>query len=104
MERTVKHALCIPNMIVGADASKIVEYAIVAEDTKGGCNPNECEDFIDPWISVAGIATRTERINLGTWITPLTRPQPWQVARDIATLDRRLELGTTWVYTGHTRD
>lgn len=43
--------------------------------------------FPDPWITLAEIATRTEEIRLGTWITPIPRRQPWQFARDLATLD-----------------
>ncbi len=43
--------------------------------------------FLDPWIMLSAIATRTKRIKLGTWITPLPRRLPWQLARDLATLD-----------------
>ncbi len=42
----------------------------------------------DPWMTLAGISTQTHRISLGTWITPVGRRQPWQVARDLATLDQ----------------
>jgi alkanesulfonate monooxygenase SsuD/methylene tetrahydromethanopterin reductase-like flavin-dependent oxidoreductase (luciferase family) len=42
----------------------------------------------DPLVTLAGIATRTSKIRLGTWITPIARRQPWQLARDLATLDR----------------
>lgn len=45
-------------------------------------------DFPDPWIVLAAIASRTGRIKLGTWVTPIPRRQPWQVARDLATLDQ----------------
>ncbi len=49
-------------------------------------------------ITLAGIATRTEQITLGTWITPVPRRQPWQLARNLATLDQlsdgRVLLGT----------
>lgn len=41
----------------------------------------------DPWIALAAIAMRTERIRLGTMVTPLARRRPWKVARETATLD-----------------
>ena len=108
-----RHALILPNPLVGADAARMVEYAVAAEesgwdgvflwdvlinppppDAAGRAgdpepwNPDHYEDLIDPVITLAGIATRTERITLGTWIIPIARRQPWQVARDFATLDR----------------
>lgn len=108
-----KYGLILPNPVVGADAAKMVDYAVAAEESgwdgvflwdvlvnppppdalgKAGdpepWNPDHFEDLIDPVITLAGIATRTERIKLGTWIIPIARRQPWQVARDFATLDR----------------
>jgi alkanesulfonate monooxygenase SsuD/methylene tetrahydromethanopterin reductase-like flavin-dependent oxidoreductase (luciferase family) len=51
----------------------------------------------DPWISLAAIATATERVRIGTMVTPLSRRRPWQVARQAATLDHlsngRVTLG-----------
>jgi len=51
----------------------------------------------DPWISLAAIATATERVRLGPMVTPLARRRPVKVARETATLDRlsrgRLTLG-----------
>jgi len=54
-------------------------------------------DVADPWITLAAIATATERVRLGPMITPLARRRPVKVARETATLDRlsdgRLTLG-----------
>jgi alkanesulfonate monooxygenase SsuD/methylene tetrahydromethanopterin reductase-like flavin-dependent oxidoreductase (luciferase family) len=54
-------------------------------------------DVADPWITLAVIATSTERIRLGPMVTPLARRRPAKVARETATLDRlsggRLTLG-----------
>jgi alkanesulfonate monooxygenase SsuD/methylene tetrahydromethanopterin reductase-like flavin-dependent oxidoreductase (luciferase family) len=54
-------------------------------------------DVADPWITLAAIATVTERIRLGPLVTPLARRRPVKVARETATLDRlsdgRLTLG-----------
>ncbi|MFI6318036.1 LLM class flavin-dependent oxidoreductase [Nonomuraea sp. NPDC050556] len=51
----------------------------------------------DPWITLAAVAAATERVRLGTMVTPLARRRPAKVARESATLDRlsdgRLILG-----------
>jgi alkanesulfonate monooxygenase SsuD/methylene tetrahydromethanopterin reductase-like flavin-dependent oxidoreductase (luciferase family) len=41
----------------------------------------------DPWVVLAAMAMRTERIKLGTVITPLSRRRPWKLARETTTLD-----------------
>src|SRR5436190_14716223 len=48
-------------------------------------------DVADPWITLAAIATATERIRLGPMVTPLARRRPAKVARETATLDRLSE-------------
>lgn len=108
-----QHGLVLPNQAVGDDAAQMVEYAVAAEesgwdgvfmwdvlifpsasDALGAAGdpahfrPERYEPQIDPIITLAGIATRTERVTLGTWIVPAARRQPWQLARDLATLDR----------------
>ena len=54
-------------------------------------------DVADPWITLAAVATATQRIRLGPLVTPLARRRPVKVARETATLDRlsggRLTLG-----------
>lgn len=42
---------------------------------------------IDAWVSLAAAAMRTERIRLGTLLTPLSRMRPWKLASETATLD-----------------
>jgi alkanesulfonate monooxygenase SsuD/methylene tetrahydromethanopterin reductase-like flavin-dependent oxidoreductase (luciferase family) len=44
--------------------------------------------FIDPWIMLAGLASRTKNVKLGTWVAAVPRRQPWQLARDLASLDQ----------------
>jgi alkanesulfonate monooxygenase SsuD/methylene tetrahydromethanopterin reductase-like flavin-dependent oxidoreductase (luciferase family) len=44
------------------------------------------------WIVLAAIATATERLRLGTMLTPLSRRRPWTVANEAATLDH-LSIG-----------
>jgi alkanesulfonate monooxygenase SsuD/methylene tetrahydromethanopterin reductase-like flavin-dependent oxidoreductase (luciferase family) len=54
-------------------------------------------EIVDPWVTLGAIAARTERIRLGTCVTPLARRRPEKVARETVTLDRlsggRLVLG-----------
>jgi hypothetical protein len=42
---------------------------------------------VDAWISLAAAAMLTERIRLGTMITPVSRMRPWKLASETATLD-----------------
>jgi alkanesulfonate monooxygenase SsuD/methylene tetrahydromethanopterin reductase-like flavin-dependent oxidoreductase (luciferase family) len=42
----------------------------------------------DPWISLAAIATATERLRIGPMVTPVARRRPAKLARETATLDR----------------
>ncbi len=51
----------------------------------------------DPWVALAAVAERTERILLGPMVTPVARRRPWKLARETVTLDHlsrgRLVLG-----------
>jgi alkanesulfonate monooxygenase SsuD/methylene tetrahydromethanopterin reductase-like flavin-dependent oxidoreductase (luciferase family) len=42
---------------------------------------------IDAWVCLAAAAMVTERIRLGTMLTPLSRMRPWKLASETATLD-----------------
>jgi alkanesulfonate monooxygenase SsuD/methylene tetrahydromethanopterin reductase-like flavin-dependent oxidoreductase (luciferase family) len=44
-------------------------------------------DVHDPWVLLGAMAARTERILLGTLVTPLARRRPWVVAKHLTTLD-----------------
>ncbi len=41
----------------------------------------------DAWVMLAAAALSTERIRLGTMITPLSRMRPWKLASETVTLD-----------------
>ena len=78
-----------------ATPSNMVEYAVAAEEAGWdgvfmadafGNEPGEM--FIDPYTTLGGIASQTDRVRIGTWISPVPRRQPWQLALDLATLDR----------------
>jgi alkanesulfonate monooxygenase SsuD/methylene tetrahydromethanopterin reductase-like flavin-dependent oxidoreductase (luciferase family) len=59
--------------------------------------PDPVRRVADPWITLAAVATATERLRLGPMVTPLARRRPAKLARETATLDRlsggRLTLG-----------
>jgi alkanesulfonate monooxygenase SsuD/methylene tetrahydromethanopterin reductase-like flavin-dependent oxidoreductase (luciferase family) len=42
----------------------------------------------DAWVSLGVAATRTSTIRLGTMLTPVSRRKPWELAGQIATVDR----------------
>jgi len=54
-------------------------------------------DFFDPWVGLAVMAMRSERIRIGTMITPVPRRRPWKLARETLSIDHlskgRLILG-----------
>lgn len=100
----LNYGIVLPNWEVNGDAEQLVEYAVEAETVgwdgvfladhlifpqmRPDEEVTEDLDFPDPWITLAGIAAQTTKLRLGTWITPIPRRQPWQVARDLATLDQ----------------
>jgi hypothetical protein len=51
----------------------------------------------DPWITLTVMAMRTQRIRIGTLITPVSRRRPWKLVRETVTIDHlskgRLTLG-----------
>lgn len=98
---TPKRGIFVPNFGNLSDPEHIVEYAVAAETSgwDGIFLADHLIDFVateteehrpisDPWTTLAGVATRTDRIILGSYITPIARRQPWQLARNLATLDQ----------------
>ena len=43
---------------------------------------------IDAWVLLGAAAVATERIRLGTLLTPAARYRPWDLASDVGTVDR----------------
>ncbi len=43
---------------------------------------------VDAWISLGLAAVRTSKIRLGTLLTPPSRRRPWELASQVATVDR----------------
>jgi alkanesulfonate monooxygenase SsuD/methylene tetrahydromethanopterin reductase-like flavin-dependent oxidoreductase (luciferase family) len=44
-------------------------------------------ELLDPWVVLAAMAMRTERVRLGAIVFAPTRRRPWKLAREAATLD-----------------
>ena len=44
-------------------------------------------DTYDPWVVMAAMAMRTERVRIGAVLTPPARRRPWKLARETMTLD-----------------
>ncbi len=42
---------------------------------------------VDAWVALTAAAMQTERIRLGTMLSPLSRMRPWKLASEAATLD-----------------
>lgn len=42
---------------------------------------------LDAWVLLTAIAMRTERIRIGTLLSPLSRMRPWKLASETVTLD-----------------
>jgi len=102
----MKYGLNLPNGGAFGDPRTLAELAQLAEES--GWDGVFLEDYIvwqgqqgtptyDPWIALAAMAMRTNRICLGTTVTPLARRRPWKVASETVALDRlsngRLILG-----------
>ena len=51
----------------------------------------------DPWVALAAVAMSTQRLRIGTLVTPIARRRPWKLARETVSVDRlsngRLTLG-----------
>jgi alkanesulfonate monooxygenase SsuD/methylene tetrahydromethanopterin reductase-like flavin-dependent oxidoreductase (luciferase family) len=113
MSGAVEYGLSLPTGGECGDPRFLVELAELAESA--GWDGLFLEDYVcyqgDPsaptcntWIALAAIAVRTERIRLGTEVTPLTRRRPWNVAREAAGVDQlsggRMILGVGLGHTG----
>jgi alkanesulfonate monooxygenase SsuD/methylene tetrahydromethanopterin reductase-like flavin-dependent oxidoreductase (luciferase family) len=92
----VKYGLDMASAGAAGDAHTMGELAHIAEES--GWDGIFLEDYIiwqshpdvptyDPWITLATMAMRTQRIRLGTMVTPIARRRPWKLAQELVTLD-----------------
>jgi alkanesulfonate monooxygenase SsuD/methylene tetrahydromethanopterin reductase-like flavin-dependent oxidoreductase (luciferase family) len=94
--RIMKYGIYAPNFGDTFGNPKLVtELAIEAE--KSGwdgfflwdhiVNTEGFPDTVDPFIALTSVAENTEKIHIGTTVTPLPRRRPWKLARETVTLD-----------------
>src|SRR5262249_24471553 len=80
----MKYGIVLPS----GDARVAADFAYVAEQAGwDGFFVAEAVWGIDAWVSLTAAAMRTERIRLGTDLTPLSRMRPWKLASETVTLD-----------------
>lgn len=92
----MRFGLTVPPFDQLADPRTLAELAGLAEDS--GWDGFFVWDHVryrapvqaatDPWISLAAIALRTQRITIGAMVTPLARRRPQIVARQVVALDQ----------------
>lgn len=95
----MRFGVTLPNVGYGGDPATLIQLAVDAEeagwdgvffwDTPYAVGPDQPPpDFADAWVLLSAVAVRTERVRLGTMLTPLAWHRPWLIARQAATLDR----------------
>jgi alkanesulfonate monooxygenase SsuD/methylene tetrahydromethanopterin reductase-like flavin-dependent oxidoreductase (luciferase family) len=101
----MKFGLHVPNFASLADPGLVTDLAVRAEAAGWDgfflwdhvARPEGEYPMLEPWIGLAAVAARTQRIRIGPLITPLARRRPWNVARQVASLDHlsggRVTLG-----------
>jgi alkanesulfonate monooxygenase SsuD/methylene tetrahydromethanopterin reductase-like flavin-dependent oxidoreductase (luciferase family) len=76
-------------VLPGGTATEQLELARLAESAGwDGVFVWEAAYGPDAWGMLSAIAARTERVKLGTMLTPLPWRRPWKVASQVATLDQ----------------
>jgi Luciferase-like monooxygenase len=76
-------------ILPGGTAPEQLEQAVLAEEAGwDGVFVWESAYGVDAWSVLAAMAARTERVRLGTLLTPLPWRRPWKVASQVATLDQ----------------
>jgi Luciferase-like monooxygenase len=72
-----------------ADSREFADLATLAEENGwDGIFTWEALWGIDAWVSLAAAAMQTERIRLGTLLTPAARFKPWDLTSRVSTVDR----------------
>lgn len=90
----MRYAIYVPNFGPYGEARALADLARDAEQAgwdglflwdhvAGWDHP-----VVDPWVALTAVALATQRLRLGTTVTPLPRRRPWKVARETVSLDR----------------
>ena len=84
-EQMMRYGVILP----GGTAAQQLEQAVLAERSGwDGVFVWEAAYGVDAWSLLAAMAARTERVRLGTILTPLPWRRPWKVASQVATVDQ----------------
>jgi alkanesulfonate monooxygenase SsuD/methylene tetrahydromethanopterin reductase-like flavin-dependent oxidoreductase (luciferase family) len=76
-------------ILPGGTAAEQLELGVHAESCGwDGVFVWEAGYGIDAWSLLSAVAARTERVHLGTMLTPLPWRRPWKVASQASTLDQ----------------
>jgi alkanesulfonate monooxygenase SsuD/methylene tetrahydromethanopterin reductase-like flavin-dependent oxidoreductase (luciferase family) len=105
----MQYGLYLPNFGIFGNVAKLVDLAQEAEqvgwdgfflwDHVVAYNEDTAVPLsvVDPWVALAAIALKTQKLRIGTTVTPLPRRRPWKLAREAVSIDRlsngRLILG-----------
>ena len=90
----MNYGIYLPNFGAFGDPLTLVALACDAEDAgwdgffiwdhiAGFENP-----IVDPWVGLSAVAQATDRIRIGTTVTPLPRRRPQKLARETVSVDR----------------
>jgi alkanesulfonate monooxygenase SsuD/methylene tetrahydromethanopterin reductase-like flavin-dependent oxidoreductase (luciferase family) len=75
----------------GQPLDNIIEAGVAAEEAGWDgffyYDHDSGPDASDPWVALAAVALRTQRVKLGAVLVPLPWRRPWLVARALTTLD-----------------
>ena len=75
-----------------ADTRQFTELAVLGEQRGwDGVFTWEALFGVDAWVTLGAAAMVTERIRLGTLLTPVSRHRPWDLASRVGTVDRLSE-------------
>jgi alkanesulfonate monooxygenase SsuD/methylene tetrahydromethanopterin reductase-like flavin-dependent oxidoreductase (luciferase family) len=81
----MRHGFVLP----GGTAPEQIDLAVLAEQAGwDGIFVWEAAFGVDAWALLSAMAVRTNRIRLGTMLTPLPWRRPWKVASQVVTLDQ----------------
>jgi alkanesulfonate monooxygenase SsuD/methylene tetrahydromethanopterin reductase-like flavin-dependent oxidoreductase (luciferase family) len=84
-----EHLMHYGVVLPGGTSTEQLSQAVLAEDSGwDGVFVWEAAYGPDPWSLLSAIAVRTQRIRLGTMLTPLPWRRPWKLASQVATLDQ----------------
>jgi alkanesulfonate monooxygenase SsuD/methylene tetrahydromethanopterin reductase-like flavin-dependent oxidoreductase (luciferase family) len=102
----MRHGVFLPPFNELSDPGRVISLAVLAEEQGWDGfflwdhvlrRPEQAANVADPWIILSGVACVTDRLRLGTMVTPLVRRRPQVLARQVVTLDHlssgRLILG-----------